>query len=220
MSKADALAAALTKSIGAADNNEKAITWLNTGYEPLNMALSGKYDGGLPGGRIVEMFGPSSSGKTAIATNVMAHAQKAGGIAGFNDHERSFHAHLARGLGLDTDASSFVYRRPKSFEESVTLAIKAAQTVRQGKFIAEDAPIVWVFDSLAGMVPKSKLDKDVDEYNMNDTTALARATSGIFPALAQWSEELNMLCLFLNQIRTKPGVAYGDGLRESDLQAH
>jgi recombination protein RecA len=211
MSTADALAKALLKTIGGNDKPSTPSVFLTTGFAPLDHALSGSYrQGGLPSGRIVEMFGPSSCGKTAISTAVMAHAQAAGGIAGFNDHERSFHHELAKRLGLDVDAPTFIYKTPETFEESVTIAIKAAQAIREGKFINPKAPIAWVFDSLAGMVPQSKMAKDVTDYNMNDTTALARATSSVFPALVQWCEKLNMLALFLNQVRIKPGVVYGD----------
>lgn len=210
MSKANDLANALLKAIGGNDEQSTPSIFLDTGYPPLNFALSGRYDGGLPVGRIVEMFGPPSSGKTAISTRAMIAAQQAGGFAGFNDHERSFHHHLAANLGLDVEAPTFAFKTPRTFEESVTIAVKAAQTIREGGFIDEKAPIIWVFDSLAAMVPKSKMDKGVDEYGMNDTTALARATSSVFPALSQHCEELNMLALFLNQIRTKPGVIYGD----------
>lgn len=204
------LASALEAEIGVNDEHQQVKTWLDTGIPMLNEAISGRFDGGMPVGRIVEIFGPSSAGKTAIATSCMIAAQKAGGIAMFNDHERSFDAGIAQRLGLDTDPNKWVFKTPKTFEESVMLALKVGRTVRDGKFISKDAPIVVVFDSLAAMIPKSKQAKDVDEQGMNDSLALAKATSSVFPTLAQIAEEYGMLILVLNQMRLKPGVMYGD----------
>lgn len=196
--------------IGLNDEAATVSMWLDTGYPPLNFALSGRYDGGMPAGRIVEMFGPPSAGKTAISTKVMAAAQAAGGVAAFMDHERSFDINLGAKLGLETSFPRFIYKTPRTFEESINNGIKLGQALRQKKAIPDTAPIAIVWDSLASMVPQSKMEKDVDGYTMADQTALPRATSAVFPALAQWAEELNMLCLFLNQMRTKPGVVYGD----------
>lgn len=200
----------ITDIIGANDEHQEVKTFLDTGYPPLNKAISGDYKGGLPVGRIVEMFGPPSSGKTAIATKAMIAAQQAGGIAAFFDHERSFDIGLAASMGLEVDGGRWVFKTPRTFEESVTMAAKLAAGVRQKKLIDKDAPIICVFDSLASMVPQSKADKSAADYNMNDNTALARATSAAFPALAMECEENQMLCLFLNQARTKIGVMFGD----------
>ncbi len=202
--------------IGENDKTQEPTQFLNTGFPPLNYAISGRYDGGMPAGRMVEMFGPPSSGKTLIATKVMAAAQKLGGIAGYSDHERSFDVGLARDNGLDTTAPAkgvvpnWIFKTPTTFEESVATAIRVGEIVRKSGQIADDAPLVWVFDSLASMVPQSKMEKEVTAFNMNDNTALARATSATFPALMQWCERNNMLALFLNQARTKIGVMYGD----------
>ncbi|WP_342234563.1 hypothetical protein [Inquilinus sp. OTU3971] len=210
MSSTDELADALEAVIGANDEAATVTSFLDTGFAPLNLALSGRYDGGLPVGRIVEIFGPPSCGKTAISTKAMIAAQKAGGIAGFNDHERSFAIPLGKDLGLDDRPGRFVYKTPKTFEESITIAIKAAELIRGKKLIPVEAPIAWVFDSLAGMVPKSKMDKAIEDYGMHDNMALAKATSAAFPALAQFVEEFGICCIFLNQLKIKPGVVYGD----------
>jgi len=148
----------------------------------------------------------------------MASAQKMGGIAGFNDHERSYSLALAPRLELDLAPSKFVYKKPRTFEESLGLCVRVAEHVRKKQLIPDDAPIAWVFDSLASMVPesvlldmKTKKDRDLaDGRNMNDTSALARATSAHFPAFAQYLEELGVCGIFLNQIRMKVGVVYGD----------
>jgi recombination protein RecA len=210
------LAKAFEELFNGNDAETTVDTFLDTGYPPLNYALSSHYDGGLPVGRIVEIFGPPSSGKTAIATCAMAAAQKMGGIAGFNDHERSFDWSQGKNLGLDIRPGKFVFKKPRTFEESLTICLTAAEYVRRKKLIKPEAPICWVFDSLASMVPQSKLfDKDgkeraVGTYNMHDNTALARATSAAMPAFNLLAEELGICVIFLNQMRTKPGVTYGD----------
>lgn len=205
----------LEKIMGKNAEQQEVSVWLDTGFAPLNKAISGSYKGGLPVGRVVEMFGPSSSGKTGIATKAMIAAQKIGGIAAFNDHEHSFDAGLAEGLGLDV-SGAWVYKQPETFEESVDGMVKLARTVREKKLIAPEAPIIAVFDSLASMVPQSKLydskgnEKGASDLSMHDNLALAKCTSSAFPALAQMASKYNMLLLFLNQIRQKPGIAYGD----------
>lgn len=218
MSTSNKLADGLLDIIG---ENAKALgvqQWLDTGIPELNWALSNNHKRGLPVGRMVEVFGPSSSGKTFLATMAMSAAQKAGGIVGFSDHERTFDPVIARTLGLNTEGlgAGFVYRRPKTFEDSVEEAVSIAEKVREKGLIAEDAPMVWVFDSVASMVPYSKLYDDkgnrreAGSYNMKDKLALATSTSQSYPVLAQFAEDNNMLVLLLNQVRTKPGVLYGN----------
>lgn len=216
MSKAEDIAKALESLVGGSDEDTTVTDFLNTGYEPLNYALSARYDGGMPQGRIAEVYGPPSSGKTAIATEVMAAAQRRGGFAAFNDHERSFSMALAPRLNLDISPGKFLFKKPRTFEDSITLCLKVVEHIRKKELIAPEAPIAWVFDSLASMVPQSKLfDKDgkdraLDSYSMHDNTALARATSACFPAFAQICEECGVFAMFLNQMRTKPGITYGD----------
>lgn len=204
------LASAVDEVFGGNADRSSVKMWLSTGYPPLNEAISSRYDGGIPVGRITEIFGGESCGKTAIATQAMIEAQKAGGIAIYNDHERSFDEALAVDLGLDNTKGTWIYQKPKTFEASVTTTIRFCQKIREGKFIDDDAPIVVVFDSLAAMVPKSKFAKDVDEQGMNDSLALAKACSAVFPTLSVYAEELNIALIFLNQEREKPGVMFGD----------
>lgn len=211
------IASAILDIVGENDEESTVKRFLDTGYPPFNHALSASKDGGLPCGRMIEIAGPPSSGKTAIATAAMADAQKKGGIAAFMDHERSFSLRLAPHLGLDVEAGTFIYKKPKTFEESLEICIKTVKAVRGRKIIPDEAPICWVFDSLAAMVPQSayfdsngKDEKDPSKRSMNDNTALARATSAHFPLLAQIAEDYNVCIIFLNQTRTNIGIMYGD----------
>lgn len=220
MASAEDVAASLAGVIGKNDDESTVRQFLDTGFPPLNFASSSDWNGGLPVGRMMEIAGPPSSGKTAIATAAMASAQRAGGISGFMDHERSFSTVLAPKLGLDISPSKFVFKKPRTFEESLQIAIVAGTHIRKNKLIKKDAPICWVFDSLASMVPQSALyemkagkiigERSLEDRNMNDNTALARATSNAFPAFAQQCEELDICAIFLNQMRSKIGVLYGD----------
>jgi protein RecA len=207
---------ALVSVIGGNDEEATVSQFLDTGFPVLNHASGARWSAGLPVGRLIEIAGPPSSGKTAIATAAMAAAQEAGGVAGFMDHERSFSVTLAPKLGLDVTPGRFVYKKPKTFEESVAIFQLAVKTIREKKLIAPEAPICWVFDSLAAMVPQSILtdskgkERSAEDRNMNDNTALARATSAHFPAISMIAEEYNVCVIFLNQLRTKIGVMFGD----------
>ncbi|MCS6058142.1 hypothetical protein LNO36_30005 [Klebsiella variicola subsp. variicola] len=118
-----ALALALKKKIGSNDEIQKVSHWIDSGFPPLNKAISGRYDGGFPCGRIVEVFGPPSAGKTFLATAAMVSAQKQDGLAVFLDHENSFDVGLAvaNGLNADEDDGQWVYKQPDTFEDSVEL---------------------------------------------------------------------------------------------------
>lgn len=229
MASAAEIAKAMAAAIGGNDEETTVSHFLNTGFPPLNHASSSAWDGGLPVGRMIEIAGPPSSGKTAIATAAMAAAQKEGGIAGFMDHERSFSLRLAPRLGLDVTPGRFVFKKPRTFEESLQMCVVAASHVRKNKLIDKNAPICWVFDSLAAMVPQSALfemkngkvvgEKSLEDRNMNDNSALARATSNAFPAFAQHCEELDICAIFLNQMRMKIGVMFGDPRKTTGGQA-
>lgn len=209
MSVAD-LISQLDKELGPNADGQQVTNFIDTGFPPLNKIMSGRYDGGLPFGRMVEMFGESSTGKTALATQWMVNAQKMGGVAGFIDWERSFDVSLAEGFGLVSERPYWLYSKPKTWEEGNVTAAKACKIIRESKVIKPEAPILFVFDSIASALPKSQAEKEIDEYTMNDTTALARVTSTTLKAMAQHCEEYNATFLYLNQMRLKPGVVYGD----------
>lgn len=198
----------LKGAFGEKPKERGVTTFLDSGFPPLNKILSGSFNGGFPVGRLIEIFGAESSGKTAISTAAMISAQRLGGIAMFMDHERSFMTHLAQKMGMNVD--ELVLEYPDTFEESVTSALKMIKTIREEKMIEDGAPICLVFDSLASMVPQSKFAKEITEQGMNDSLALAKATSSVFPTLALLSEKYNVCVLVLNQEREKPGVMFGD----------
>lgn len=210
MSDFDKLANALEKSIGANDTPAQVKYWLDTGLPELNAAASGRYDGGFPVGRIVEISGDASSGKTVIATRLMTEAQMSGGIAAFHDHERTFSEKLAERNGLSLERGKWLYKKPDTFEDSFEMFAKAVSIIRESKLIPEDAPICYVFDSFAAMIPASQFGKDFNKLNMNDTTALARVASQVMKQVAVLAEKYNVLVIILNQIREKPGIVYGD----------
>lgn len=211
-SLAERLAAALAKDGVKSDEAKDHGLYLSTGVPNLDHALSGNYrGGGLKTARIYEIAGPSSSGKTMIAQHVMREAQRMGGAAAFHDHERTFDQKLYQSFGGDITPGVFTYKRPRSFEESLDQSIDWMESLRKSDIIPFEAPLAVVFDSLHAMVPQSKLDRDMSKgQNMKDKLGLAMSTSAEFPAFATFVEENNIIAIFLNQLRTKIGVVYGD----------
>ena len=190
--------------------------FLDMGYAPLNKILSGSYAGGFLYGRVSEIFGPPASGKTALATLAMTQAQRAGGMAVFVDWECAFSVQFAEQLGLNSAFPYFHKITPETFEEGIDKAFEFVEQIREQKPIPDTAPIVMVFDSIAAAVPKSVMYdakgnfKASSERTMNDKLALANATSQHLPRVAQMARRFNAVVIFLNQLREKPGVVYGD----------
>lgn len=211
----DKLAAGLMAAVGENSEGTEPTSWLDMGYLPLNKMISGDPTRGFAGGRMYEIAGPSASGKTLLATQAMISAQRAGGCAIFIDWEQTFNQEFATRLGLNCSAPHFTYKRAETWEEGNTLAMKASQALRTAGLPIE-APIVVVLDSIAAAVPKSQMydskgaRREISEYSMNDTTALARVTSTTLKVINQLVGKLNVTAIYLNQIRTKPGVVYGD----------
>lgn len=210
MSKFEALNKALEKQFGANDEEQSVTQWLDTGFPNLNLDLSGKINGGFGYGRIYEIYGASSSGKTAIAVEDMIEAQRLGGAAIFIDHEQTLDTDLAEHQGLNVERPFWFYKRPESWEKGNDWALDVAEFLRGSDALDKDAPIIIVQDSIAEACPKSCLDKKLVEFTMNDMTALSRTLSLTFKSIKKRVAEVNAVGLYLNQIRTKPGVTHGD----------
>jgi len=214
--KLDSMAAEMAK-LFVEEKEEQPVRFLSTGYPPLDEVLSGSYLGGFPEGRIAEVYGPPASGKTLLATLMMIQAQRGGGMAIFVDHEHAFNKEFAASFGLNLDFPHFMYIDPDTWEQGQQKAFTIAEYVRNNKAIDPAAPIVIVTDCIAAATPKSvKYDsktgklKSMEDRNMNDTTALARATSAVLPQIADVARQHNVVAIYLNQLRTKPGVTHGD----------
>lgn len=204
--------------------------WLDTGVPELNKMISGDHTKGFPMGRLAEVFGGESSGKTFLATMVMKSVQDQGGIAFFSDHERSFSPDFAEQLGLSLNPSQFRHLKPLTIEDSMDAMQKACQLVRE-KGLPMDVPLVWVFDSLAAMIPAETLYKrdgkgkrteetrETDSYNMRDNMAPAAAFSKTLKIVKVMAEDYNCAVLMLNQIRIDPGVMYGNPEKTSGGKA-
>lgn len=194
------LSKALEKEGFVSDEKATPKNFLDTGLPHLNDILAGNPNLGLPSGRITEIAGESQSGKTMLATRLMISAQHQGGFAGFWDHERSYDLRLSVKQGMKDDPNQWLYRVGKSFEGSLVDSIKVARLIRENEYISPNAPIVFVYDSFASMVPVSKLGKDVDAFTMADTTALARAASASLPTFTTQVSDYNVCAVFLNQM--------------------
>lgn len=186
--------------------------YLDTGYPPLNKIISGDHKNGLPSGQVVMIAGPSACGKTMISTQMMISAQKQGGFAAFFDYETQYQLKLAKEQGLDADAEKFQYYKPSTFEEGIGDSIKLAKLIRENKIIEEDAPIVFVFDSVHAMTPQSKYDSlmgksgAVDKggkLSMHDNYALSKALSDWSATISREFDKYGVTAIFLNQVRVK-----------------
>ncbi len=166
---------------------------ISTGSLTLDMALG---IGGVPRGRVVEIYGPESSGKTTVALHIIAEAQKLGGNAAFIDVEHALDPVYAAALGVDTDA--LLVSQPDSGED----ALQIAETlVRSG---AIDCIVV---DSVAAMATKAEIDGDMGDTHVGQ---LARLMSQAMRKLTAVISKSNCVAVFINQIREKIGVMYGN----------
>ena len=175
------------------DHPEQNVEVIPTGSLALDMALG---IGGLPRGRIVEIFGPESSGKTTLALHVVANAQKAGGVAAFIDAEHALDPVYARHLGVDTD--SLIVSQPDNGEQALEIA---DMLIRSG------ALDVIVIDSVAALVPKAEIEGDMGDSHVGlQARLMSQALRKMTGALAQ----ANTTAIFINQLREKIGVFFGN----------
>jgi recombination protein RecA len=176
--------------------NEKPVieqAVVSTGSLGLDMALG---IGGLPRGRVIEIFGPESSGKTTLSTHVIAEAQKAGGICAIIDAEHAFDSSYAKKLGVDTD--NLLISQPDYGEQALEIA---------DRLILSGALDVVVIDSVAALVPKGELEGEMGDSKMG---LQARLMSQALRKLTATINKTNTICIFINQLREKIGVMFGN----------
>ena len=166
---------------------------ISTGSIGLDVALG---IGGLPRGRVVEIYGPESSGKTTIATHVIAEAQKKGGMCAFIDAEHAFDSAYAKKLGVDVD--NLLISQPDYGEQALEIA---------DRLILSGALDVVVIDSVAALVPKSELEGEMGDSKMG---LHARLMSQALRKLTATISKTNTICIFINQLREKIGVMFGN----------
>jgi len=166
---------------------------ISTGSIGLDIALG---IGGLPRGRVVEIYGPESSGKTTLTMHCIAEAQKAGGIAAFIDAEHAFDKAYAEKLGIDTE--NLLISQPDNGEQALEIT---EHLIRSG------AIDIIVIDSVAALVPKSELEGEMGESKMG---LQARLMSQALRKLTGTINKTGCLCIFINQLREKIGVMFGN----------
>lgn len=164
-----------------------------TGSITLNAALG---IGGYPRGRVIEIYGPESSGKTTLAIHAIAEAQKAGGIAAFIDAEHAFDRFYAEKLGVDIN--NLLISQPDNGEQ----ALKIAE-----QLILSSAVDIIVIDSVAALTPKKEIDGDMGDNNVG---LHARLMSQALRKLTGAIAKTNTACIFINQLREKIGITFGN----------
>lgn len=171
----------------------REISVIKTGAIALDIALG---IGGVPRGRIVEIYGPESSGKSTLATHIVANAQKTGGLAAYIDAEHALDPSYAAKIGVNVE--ELMISQPSSGEEALNIAEMLARS---------NAIDVIVIDSVAALVPKSELDGEIGDQFMG---LQARMMSQALRKLTSTLAKSNTCAVFINQIREKIGVMFGN----------
>ena len=175
------------------DEHIENIEVIPTGSIALDMALG---VGGYPKGRIIEIYGPESSGKTTLAIHAIAEAQKAGGIAAFIDAEHAFDRFYAAKLGVDVD--NLWISQPDNGEQALQIA---------DQLISSSAIDILVIDSVAALTPKKEIEGDMGD---NVVGLQARLMSQALRKLTSTISKTNTTCIFINQLRDKIGIMFGN----------
>lgn len=175
------------------DRQGIAVEVVPTGSINLDVALG---VGGFPKGRIIEIFGPESSGKTTLAIHAIAECQKAGGIAAFIDAEHAFDSFYAKKLGVDID--NLLVSQPDNGEQALEIA---------DNLICSGAIDIIVIDSVAALTPKSEIDGDMGDSKVG---LQARLMSQAMRKMTSTISKTNCCCIFINQLREKIGVMFGN----------
>jgi recombination protein RecA len=166
---------------------------ISTGSLGLDIALG---IGGIPRGRIIEIYGPESSGKTTLSMHCIAEAQKSGGLAAFIDAEHAFDKSYAEKLGIDTE--NLLISQPDNGEQALEIAV---QLIRSGDIY------IFVIDSVAALTPKAELEGDMGDSRMG---LQARLMSQALRKLTGAISKTGCSCIFINQLREKIGVMFGN----------
>ena len=175
------------------DDSVEEVAVIPTGSIALNAALG---VGGYPRGRVIEIYGPESSGKTTLAIHAIAEAQKAGGIAAIIDAEHAFDRFYAEKLGVDVE--NLWISQPDSGEQALEIA---------DQMIRSSAVDIVVIDSVAALTPKAELEGDMGDSKMG---LQARLMSQALRKLTATISKTNTTCIFINQLRDKIGVMFGN----------
>ncbi|MBR1597213.1 MAG: recombinase RecA [Phocaeicola sp.] len=175
------------------DNNVEQVDVIPTGSISLNAALG---VGGFPKGRIIEIYGPESSGKTTLAIHAIAEAQKRGGIAAFIDAEHAFDRFYAAKLGVDVD--NLWISQPDNGEQALEIA---------EQLIRSSAIDIIVIDSVAALTPKAEIEGDMGD---NKVGLHARLMSQALRKMTAAISKTNTTCIFINQLREKIGIMFGN----------
>ena len=175
------------------DENVEKVEVIPTGSISLNAALG---VGGFPKGRIIEIYGPESSGKTTLAIHAIAEAQKSGGIAAFIDAEHAFDRFYAEKLGVDT--STLLISQPDNGEQALEIA---------DQLIRSAAVDIIVIDSVAALTPKKEIEGEMGD---NVVGLHARLMSQALRKMTSTLSKTNTTCIFINQLREKIGVMFGN----------
>lgn len=175
------------------DSKVEDVPVISTGSVGLNIALG---VGGYPRGRVIEIYGPESSGKTTLAIHAIAEAQKAGGIAAIIDAEHAFDRFYAEKLGVNID--ELLISQPDNGEQALEIA---------DQLIRSSAVDIVVIDSVAALTPKAELEGDMGDSKMG---LQARLMSQALRKLTANINKTNTTCIFINQLRDKIGVMFGN----------
>ena len=175
------------------ERSQEPMEVISTGSIGLDVALG---VGGLPRGRVIEIYGPESSGKTTLATHIIAEAQKKGGMCAIVDAEHAFDSAYAQKLGVDID--NLLISQPDYGEQGLEIA---------DRLILSGAIDVVVIDSVAALVPKGELEGEMGDSKMG---LHARLMSQALRKLTATISKTNTICIFINQLREKIGVMFGN----------
>jgi recombination protein RecA len=175
------------------DSPIEAIEVISTGSLGLDIALG---VGGLPKGRVIEIYGPESSGKTTLAIHAIAESQKKGGIAAFIDAEHAFDKYYAQKLGVDVE--NLLISQPDNGEQALEIA---------DNLIRSGAIDIIVIDSVAALVPKGEIEGEMGDSKMG---LQARLMSQALRKLTGTISKTGCCCIFINQLREKIGVMFGN----------